>query len=847
MKIKTRIRTFLFRLCTIITFFPGFAYAQKKGKKQPPNKPITAKDSVKTTLPIIAKVAPDAMKPYKEVIPGSAISSNGYFKVHQVADKYYLEIPDSLLGRQLLTVNRISRSAADFRKPEASSVSYAGDEIGGSLFNFSKGPAGKLFASVTTYKDRSTDSSENGLSRALYRSTLDPVIAAFAIKAINEQEKSTVIDISDYLNTDNLLFGFSNTKKQLAGLTMPLADRSYIQSVKAFPKNIEIKTVKTFQKQDGGLSPMMTFTFELNSSMILLPKVPMKGRIYDERVGYQFASFTNFDSNPRGVKETANILRWRMTPQAADMEKYHRGELVEPENPLIIYIDPAMPKKWVPYLIQGINDWQVAFEQAGFKNAISGKEAPTNDPQWSIDDARHNVIVFKPAEQTSSNGDVVHDPRSGEILEAHISWYHNTLNNLYKNYLLQAGAVDLEAQNPQFSDELMGKLVRAEISRIIGSKLGLRANLQGSAGIPVDSLRNKKFLSKNGLSLSITDTNPYNYVAQPEDQLNTNQLIPKIGAYDKWAIEWGYRILPGNQTENQETEILSELIKNKLARFPAFNFGQEALVISDPRNQKGDLGDNPLKASAYGIANLKRIAPNVLTWTRMPNEDYERAKNLYIGLIDQYEKYLKHVALQIGGVYTTVKKSDQQGAVFGFVRADRQRKAMDFLQKELFDTPLWLNNITLYKLSYTNFDLVQTVQKNILGNLLDVRCISKLVSAENNVASGAYTARAMLAGLSEGIFSELPTRKTISLVRRELQKAYVLKLSTLLQSGAGADSEVGTVLRSHAKNLLAKLKTASPNAVGLAKPHLSDLYNRLFLALYNPSALPAPAAAKRGI
>lgn len=816
--------------------------AQHKDKSKSKNTTVAP---VIATKPVLA--ATDGLKPYEEIIPASATTSSGFFKVHKVADKFYLEIPDSLLGRELLTVNRISRSAADFRKPESRTVSFAGDLIGESVFNFTKGPANKLFLSVTSYKDRSSDTSANGLSRSLLKSTMQPLISAFAVKAVHKTDHTSVIDITDYINGDNTIFGFNNAKKALSGLSSPLPDRSYVQSVMAFPTNIEIKTVKTYQKQEGALSPMMVFTFEMNSSMVLLPKVPMKAREADERIGYMTDEYTDYDLNPRGVKTIGNIQRWRIEPKPADVEKYHNGQLVEPQHPIVIYIDPSTPQKWVPYLIQGINDWQIAFERAGFKNAIVGRTVAPNDSTWNIDDARHNVLVYKPAEAGSSSGEVISDPRSGEILEAHISWYHNALNELYKAYLIQAGAVDPRARSAQFEDELMGRLIRAACSQQVGNKLGLKFNAGASAGVSVASLRKAGGAAGNMAIPSIMDFYSYNYVAQPEDHLSVEALVPSIGAYDKRAIEWGYRIIPGNRTTAEENKILADWAARGLNSDRQFRFGPEpGQMVTDPRNQKGDLGDDAVLASGYGIKNLKRIAPELLKWTRKPYENYDRAGELYQELVNQYERYLQHVAYVIGGVYTNVKVNGQPGTVYDFPSKQKQQLAMKFLHQEAFATPLWLKNDALYKLTYISFNPVMTAQKNILQILLDGRCIAKLLSATAYDANKSYTATEMLGDLKKGVFAELLQGKTIDVARRELQKTYVLKLGSMLVTGVSADGEAGTVIRAHAKELLADISLALRTyPKGTGRAHLEDLKDRLTLVLYNPSAL--PAAPKKAI
>ncbi|TCC99461.1 zinc-dependent metalloprotease [Pedobacter hiemivivus] len=839
---KTSKKIIIIYLAILISAISLHSIAQVKDTAKVIVKGKGAPSAITPTKPLPRT---DGLKSYEEIIPASANTSSGFFKVHKVDEKYFLEIPDSLLGRELLTVNRISRSAADFRKPESRSVSYAGDMIGENVFNFVKGPSNKMFASITSYKERTSDTSANSLYKAIQKSTMQPIISSFPIKTINSKNNSSVIEITDYISGDNPLFGFDAAQKTLSGLQNPIADRSYLKSVKAYPMNIEIKMVKTYQKSDGALAPVLVYTFEMNSSIVLLPKTPMKARQYDNRVGYFFDEYTDFDLNPRGVKTVGNILRWRMEPNAGDLEKYKRGELVEPAKPIVIYIDPATPKKWVNYLIQGINDWQIAFEKAGFKNAIIGREAPVNDSTWNIDDARHNVLVYKPADVMASSGDIIRDPRSGEILEAHISWYHNATDQLYKAYMIQAGATDPRARKPQFDDELMGQLMRSAVSQQIGSKLGLRYNLHASSTVPVAKLRDKSWVERNGISSSIMDDICCNYVAQPEDHADGNIMFSRIGDYDKWAIEWGYRLLPDSKTSAEENTILNKWIINKLNSGKQYEFGGEDgssfSTVNDPSNQRNDLGNNAVLAGTYGIKNLKKVMPNLIKWTQRPYENYDRAGEIYLELVNQYERYLQHAAYTIGGLYITPKNSDQPGVVYRFASKQKQQQAMVFLQKELFETPYWLKDNQLYALTYTSYNPVMTVQKNVLSILLDSRCIAKLISFEASDPQKAYTAVQMLSELKKGVFSELPLHKSINVYRRELQKAYVLKLSNMLQSGTGADSEVGSVIRSHAKELMAEFRKAyTGTANKVSKAHLDDMKERLYLALYNPAALPAP-------
>jgi hypothetical protein len=483
---------------------------------------------------------------YTEVITAKAKTVNGLFKIHKQDDRFFFEIPNSLLNRDILVVNRISKGAAESR---VQTLGYAGDQIGENVVRFEKGPNNKLFLRSISYQEISRDSSESGMYRSVLNSNVQPIVAAFDVKAFSKNNAGTVIDVTDFIGGDNDILYFDGPVKKGLSIGQQMNDRSYIDDVKAFESNIEIRSVKTYYRMSasGGNGPQVApgpVTYELNSSMVLLPKVPMQPRSFDPRVGYFATGYTDFDANPQGIKKVSMITRWRLEPKAEDIEKYKRGELVEPKKPIVFYIDPATPKKWVPYLIQGVNDWQVAFEKAGWKNAIIAKEAPVNDSTWSIDDAGHSAIIYKPSDIANASGPHVHDPRSGEILETHVNWYHNVMSLVHNWYFVQAAAVDPRARKMQFDDELMGQLIRFVSSHEVGHTLGLRHNFGSSSTVPVEKLRDKAWVEANGHTPSIMDYARFNYVAQPEDSISEKGLFPRIGEYDKWAIEWGYRWFP---------------------------------------------------------------------------------------------------------------------------------------------------------------------------------------------------------------------------------------------------------------------------------------------------------------
>ena len=795
------------------------------------------------------------IRPYKDVVPATAKTSRGFFSIHKVDDRWLAEIPDSLLGRDMLVVNRIIKDPGGMTVSKAFGgvFSYAGTQIGQSIIRWDRLTGDKIFLRSIGFGERSADSSSNGLYRNVQNNNMPPIEAAFPIKAINEAGQSVVIDLTDFINTDNSVLYFypGLDKSMLLGISGVVADRSYIEGVKAFPMNIEISTVRTYNGASKGGTAETPRTYELNSSIVLLPATPMRGRPGDVRIGFFADDYVDFDANPQGIRKENTIQRWRMEPKPEDMGRYLRGELVEPANPIVIYIDPLTPKKWVPYLIQGINDWQGAFEGAGFRNAIVGREAPVGDSTWSMEDARHSVLMYHPASIENASGPNVHDPRSGEILETHINWYHNVMELLYQWYFVQTAAVDPRARAARFDDSLMGTLIRFVSSHEVGHTLGLMHNFGASSTVPVDSLRSKAYVDAHGHTPSIMDYARFNYVAQPEDGIDENGLFPHIGDYDKWAIRWGYRWLPPAVTEAAEKDTLNAWIVRQLASGPQYFYGSQLdpldptdyrSVNLDPRDQNEDLGDDAMKAGEYGIRNLKRIEPHLLEWTREPHGDYAQVGEMYKALVAQYGRYMGHVLKNIGGIMITPKTNDQPGPVFTYPGKDKQWGAMAFLNTQLFATPVWLIDERLYGLATVGFNEVGEIQVKILGGLLDPVRMDRIIEEEATLGPKAYTVTEMLHDLQSGIFSELATGKPIDVYRRNLQKAYVNKIVSLIGTPGKPGLDIGddelSIIKAHAKELAAAIKVAAvryPAAVrepaSVTRDHLEDLYERLEFSL----------------
>lgn len=812
-------------------------------------------------MPNMAAKPATGPKPYKEVITNKAVTHKGLFTVHQVEDKYYFEIPDSILGREILAVTRYSKTPGGGRN-------YGGELVNQQTVEFDKGPEHKIFMKVITlinYAD-----STNEISKAVKNSNLNPIAAAFPIAAFGKDSTSSVIDVTDFFKGDNQAVSLTPAIKRRLNLSMLAADRSYIESIHTYPINTEIRTVKTYSSTPsaagnpfgGAPSPMPqseplpaamdagAVTIELNTSMLLLPKVPMHKRLFDPRVGFFADDYTVYSDNQQKVDNQVFAVRWRLEPKPEDMEKYKRGELVEPAKQIVYYIDPATPKQWRPYLIAGVNDWQKAFEKAGFKNAIVAKEWPENDSTMSLEDARYSVIRYFASDIENAYGPNVHDPRSGEILESHIGWYHNVMKLVHDWYMIQTAAVDPKARKMKFDDSLMGELIRFVSSHEVGHTLGLRHNMGSSSKTPVELLRNKAWVEANGHTASIMDYARFNYVAQPEDNISEAGLFPRIGDYDKWAIQWGYTYTGISDPKKDE------LVTNKWAvdslKNPRLWFGGEGRNV-DPRAQTEDLGDDAVKASNYGIMNLKRILVQLPVWTKEEADKYQNLSDMYQQLVGQFARYMGHVTKNVGGIEETFKSVEQKGDVYAPTPKEKQKAAVAFLNAQLFQTPTWLlDKEILNKISYpTANEAIQNLQVSTLNSLLDAGRLYRLQTSRNRFGNGTYGLDEMMDDVQKGIFSEIYSNKPIDAYRRNLQKAYVAKLIELIdptKSNAAsltptargfnlsiintANTDVPSVARGELKSLLAAVNAAIPaTSDKLSKYHLQDLSERIKKAL----------------
>lgn len=824
-------------MCFLCAFSSNAVYAQKKSKKttSPPASGTPA------TPPPPAKKS-EAIKPFSEVITAKARSKKGLFKTYKVDDRWFFEIPDTLLNREMLIVSRLNKVPTGV---SVGNQQYGGEELNEQVWQWQR--RGKqIYVRVPSYSVKADSTSD--MYQSVKNSNLSTILASFDIKAYNKDTTGVVIDVTDFYNGDVMAIGATDELRKAYKTQMLDPTRSYIDTVKTFPLNIEVVTTKTYKTAESPIDNSIgAVTYEFNTSMLLLPKIPAKARLTDPRVGYFGQSQTDYGTDAQKAEKTAYIHRWSLVPK--DTAAYMRGELVEPVKPIIIYIDPATPKKWVPYLIQGINDWQVAFQEAGFKNAIIGKEAPTakEDPDFSVDDSRYSVVRYFASNIANAYGPHISDPRTGQILETHIGWYHNVMNLLRNWYFVQTAAINPEARKAKFTDAQMGELIRFVSSHEIGHTLGLPHNFGSSYAYPVDSLRSKHFTDTHGTAPSIMDYARFNYIAQPGD--GVTKLHPSIGEYDKWAVKWGYSWFPGNLTAKQEREKLDVWTVAKAGN-PLYFYGRQGTSL-DPRLQSEDLGDNAMKASTYGIANLKRILPNVEKWTYEKGKDYSDLKEIYSEVINQYNRYMGHVTTNIGGMSENFKTYDQKGAVYSYLPKAKQQEAVTFLNLQLFTTPTWLiNSAELNKFDngvlLTN---IKSVQSRTLAAILNPSRIARLLDNETkNGTATAYTLPELFKDLRTGIF---PAGRPDAF-KRNLQRTYVDRLSALMTQdmmfppGASLEaianfgatpvnvamSDIRPLVRVELKSLMtaAKAKLVAGDAV--TKAHYDDLVTRINDILY---------------
>ena len=717
---------------------------------------------------------PKKEKTYKEIITKEAITDKGLFDIHKVKDKYYYEINDSLLGREMLMVTRIAKTA--------SGLGFGGGKQNTQVLRWQKKDS-KILLRVVSHNIVASDSLP--VSEAVLNSNFEPILYSFKIESKGIDSISTLIDVTKLFNEDVKPLGFPQSRRKGYKISSLNSKKSFIESIKSYPENIESRHVKTYNSSSPpSNSSTGTISLEINNSMILLPKTPMKRRYFDQRVGWFARSQVDYGLDVQESKSLKYLDRWRLEVKDEDLEKFENGELVTPKKQIVYYIDRATPVKWRKYLKQGIEDWQAAFEEAGFKNAIIAKDPPTKeeDPEWSPEDVRYSVVRYLASPIPNANGPHVSDPRSGEILESDINWYHNVMTLLRNWFFVQTAAINEDARGVSFDDEVMGRLIRFVSAHEVGHTIGLPHNMGSSSAYPVDSLRSASFTKKFGTAPSIMDYARFNYIAQPEDK--GVALMPDIGIYDKHAVKWGYRPIPNAKTAKDEKKTLDKWIRDNENSL-MHRFGSAGI---DPSSQTEDLGDDAVKASEYGILNLKRIVPNLTKWTSEDGKDYSDLQTMYGQVLTQFNRYMGHVSSNIGGVYQYYKTYDQEGPVYTHVKKSHQKKCMNFLNDQLFETPTWMidNNI-LNKIEFAGItNRIRSTQSRTLNSILDFGKMARLIENEAINGKNAYSLIDMMSDLKKGIWKELYSHKTIDVYRRNLQFAYLDRISYIMNEEQGS-------------------------------------------------------------
>ncbi|MEZ4797927.1 MAG: zinc-dependent metalloprotease [Flavobacteriaceae bacterium] len=765
------------------------------------------------------------IQPYDKVITKDAKTDDGLFKVHKIDDKFFYEIPDSLLEREMLMVTRIAKTA--------SGIGFGGGKQNTQVLRWQKKDK-KIVLRVVSHSIVAADSLP--IHEAVVNSNFEPVLSTFPIQAFGK-DSAIVIDVTDLYDKDIKALGLPDFRRKQYKVTRLESDKSFIESIKSYPQNIEARHVKTYAAGEPPSNQSTgTISIEINNSMILLPKVPMKRRHYDERVGWFARGQVDYGLEDQKSKTVTYLDRWRLEVKDEDIEKFKRGELVEPKKQIVYYIDRATPVKWRKYIKQGIEDWQVAFEEAGFKNAIIAKDPPTveEDPEWTPEDVRYSVVRYLASPIPNANGPHVSDPRSGEILESDINWYHNVMSLLQGWFFVQTAAINPEAQMVGFKDEVMGELIKFVSSHEVGHTLGLPHNMGSSSAYKVDDLRSAEFTKKYGTAPSIMDYARFNYVAQPEDK--GVALMPNIGVYDKHAIKWGYRPILDAKTPEDEKQTLDKWILDH-ADDPMYRFGQ--LNGIDPSAQTEDLGDDAIKASDYGIKNLKRIVPNLIKWTSKDGETYGDLEDMYGHVVSQYNRYMGHVTTNIGGVYKYSKTTDQEGEVFVNVDKEHQKNCLEFLNEQLFETPDWLIDKDI--IARTEFngvtERIRGIQERTLNNILDLTRMMRMIDNETLNGSEAYTVLSMMTDLRNGIWSELSRGRAIDAYRRNLQRVHVERLAELMEAKdvngfrgrvTVKQSDIIPIVRGELNRIQRMARSAigsAPNTI--SRYHLQDIVERI--------------------
>jgi hypothetical protein len=798
-------RKLVLLLVTFSFFIPLQINAQRAKSK---------KDSKKTQTP-----EPDnKILKYSDFVTKETKTDDGLFKVHATKDKYYYEIPNQFLGKEMLLVTRIKDIPAGL----GGGYVNAGSKINEQVVIWEK-YKNNILLKVKSFTAIANDSLP--IYKSVKSNNLEPIIFAFEIKTVNKDSTATLIEVTKFFSSDiKAISGLPSRFRNTYKVKKLDPSRSFINAIKSYPKNIEVVQDFTFDADKPPSNQKTnTITLRVNQSMILLPEKPMMPRLYDKRVGYFSLATVDYNSEELKADEKRYIRRWRLEPK--DKEAYFRGELVEPIKPIVYYLDAATPEKLKKYIKQGVDDWQKVFETAGFKNAIMAKYAPSKeeDPNFSPEDIRYSTIRYVASTTRNAMGPSVSDPRSGEIIESDIIWYHNHLRSYRNRYLLETGAANPSARTLNTPEEKIGEMMRMVISHEVGHALGLPHNMAASFAYPVDSLRSGKFTQKYGIAATIMDYARYNYIAQPGDK--NIRFIRQLGPYDHYSINWGYRKIKNAKSPKAETSLLNQWISDK-ADNPIYRFGAQRF---DPSAQTEGIGNDQVKASSYGIKNLKIVANNLEDWTSNQTNNYDDLKELYAELLGVWSRYSGHVTGNIGGIYEYNKNPNQEGNIYTNVDRNRQKESMEWLHNNVFETQNWLLDENILKnttpTGYT--EMMLRYQNRQLYRLLSSSKIENLINTQT-LKNKSYSALEMIKELRQGIFSEANNTKNVTVYRRNLQKSFIERMQTLLKDNSTRTSDVPSIVRGELTTLKYLLNNASKRAINtISKYHYKDCVARI--------------------
>lgn len=785
---------------------------------------VCSADTVVTMDCCVDTTAKSKNDPYLKTIKEGGSVREGLFTVRHIKNDWYLEIPDSLLGRMMLAVTRFASVPQEFKM-------VTGEEVNRSAVYFEQYGDKTIF--LREYVQSQYAKPENRIAISLKQSTTDPIVWKFDVIGRNPETHAQLINITKWLMGENKVTNFSSSDRTILGIGSVQSDRTFIDTIKTYPINVEIASLRTYGMSSGRVPAAKTgaATLSLNTSLVLLPREPMQPRYADERVGYFNSKITEFSDDETSNHE-AIIMRYRLEPK--DPAAYKAGKLVEPKKQIVFYIDPATPKKWAKYLKLGIEDWQKAFEEAGFKNAIVAKDWPKNDSTMSIDDARFSVLRYLPSETENAYGPRIVDPRSGEIIEAHICWYHNVMNLVKKWYMVQCGPLDKRAQKMDFSDELMGQLIRFVSSHEVGHSLGLRHNMIASQATPVEKLRDKAWVEKYGHTASIMDYARFNYVAQPEDKISEKGLFPRINDYDKWAIKWGYQYRPEFKDPAKEKKVLrAETTKVLKGNRRLWWCGDEGKG-RDPRSQSEDLGDNQMRANDYGLKNLQRVMAHIEEWTAQPDGQYDDLSFIHRAVRSQYQRYVNHVQKYLFSKYVNNAPGEKPCDI---VPRDLQREAVDWLSRNVMEAPMWLYpKSVVSKLGVDYADEIRNRQQTLIAMLLSPNAISNLMG-DQFISDKAYPVEEYFDDIFGMVWKPLTDKdEEQNSFRRLQQRSYVDFLGVALNGGSGADgtntslatrSDAILYIAQHLDKVENYLQNVSQQQSALNALHYKDLLLRV--------------------